>query len=193
MINYFSSKESNCTSLQSNMLIFFLVVQSYDAESTTDCREGKKELYSSIRHPGTELSLSSGDGVIFILLWQMGCWQRSVDESRTQQSSELCYGIQAWGVQWLSTFGEWCRFLLRSKVSCNPENLVGVCLAIKHSFQASQVFYAGIIEVQFIQENNICASLGSVILCLTNLVRCQASTKRQWSCCKGTHGSRLTA
>lgn len=41
-------------------------------ESMTDCREGRKELYSSVRHPGMELSLSHGDGVTFILLWQMG-------------------------------------------------------------------------------------------------------------------------
>lgn len=98
MVNYFSWEESNHTSLQSIMLIFILIVQSCDAESMIDCREGKKELYSSIRHPGMKLSLSSGDGVLFILLWQMGSLQRSVDESRTQQSSELCYGIQAYGV-----------------------------------------------------------------------------------------------
>lgn len=54
------------------MLIFILVVQSYDAESMTDCREGKEELYSSVRHPGMELSPSSGDGVIFIFLLGMG-------------------------------------------------------------------------------------------------------------------------
>lgn len=77
------------------MLIFILAVQSYDAESMTDCRGGKEELYSSVSHPGTELSLSSGAGVIFILLWQMGSLQRSGDGSRTQQSSELCHGIQA--------------------------------------------------------------------------------------------------
>lgn len=73
MIKYFSSKESNYTSLQRAMLIFILVVQSYDAESMTDCIEGKEEeLYSSVRHPGMELSPSSGDGVIFIFLLGMG-------------------------------------------------------------------------------------------------------------------------
>lgn len=77
------------------MLIFILVVQSYDAESMTNDREGKKELNSSVRHPGMELSPRSGDAVILILLWQMGILQRSGDDSRTQRSSELCYGIQA--------------------------------------------------------------------------------------------------
>lgn len=76
------------------MLIFILVVQSYDAEPMTDGREGRKELNSSVRHPGMELSSRSRDGVIFILLWQMGILQKSGDKSRTQQSSELCYGIQ---------------------------------------------------------------------------------------------------
>ena len=69
MTNYFSSKWSNYTLLQRIMLTFILMVQSYEVEAMTDCREGKKERYIFLRHPGTELSLRSGDGMLFIILW----------------------------------------------------------------------------------------------------------------------------
>lgn len=69
MTNYYSSKWSNYTLLQRIMLTFILMVRPYEVEDMTDCREGKKEQYGSLRHPGTELSLCSGDGMLFSLLW----------------------------------------------------------------------------------------------------------------------------
>jgi len=65
MTNYFSSKWNNYTLLQHIMLTFILMVQPYEVEATTDCKE---EQYGSLRHPG-ELSVCGRDGVLFILLW----------------------------------------------------------------------------------------------------------------------------
>lgn len=56
-------------------------------ESMTDCREGRKELYSSVRHPGMELS-----GVTFILLWQMG------SRISTKRQWSCCKGTRGSGV-----------------------------------------------------------------------------------------------
>lgn len=69
MTNYFSLKWSNYTLLQRIILTFILMVQPYEVEAMTNCREGKKGQYGSLRHQGTELSLHSGDGMLFILLW----------------------------------------------------------------------------------------------------------------------------
>lgn len=40
-----------------------------EVEAMTNCREGKKGQYGSLRHLGTELSLHGRDGMLFILLW----------------------------------------------------------------------------------------------------------------------------
>lgn len=84
--DYFGSRRSTYTLLQLSVLAFILMVQPYEVEAVDDCvddwREGKKEHYSSLKHPGTELLVHGS--MLFITLWQMGCSQRNVKESRMQ-------------------------------------------------------------------------------------------------------------